>query len=201
MALCFVKNREKIEKLIEEIDNFRGYSNESLIEIDKRANMLSVMFLIFITFGILFYISVPFITKSYCESHKTQDMIEYGIPCGVMERYRFPFRFDYTPLYEILVSHQIMVVLIVSFVVVTITMLICGAIYHTIRQFQILKRMILEISTRNDDEIVRYLQHVIKFHNAIIRFDIFFFLFFFNWSQCILTEHSTRQKKQTKDTE
>lgn len=172
VALCFVHNREKMEKLVNAINDFHKYSNEDLLyNVDKRINFYLALYLIFAGSGLLIYVSVPFLTTSYCENYKTVDMIEYGIPCGLIIRFRLPFRFDFTPLHQLIVCYQILIVLVVSSVFVTVTMLLFGVLYHTTEQLKFLGKMISKISYKEDEENVKkYLRKIIEFHQAIIRF-------------------------------
>lgn len=165
MSACFVKKRKKMKKLLRDLEAFKRYSSVDMIEINNKINKFSVAYFATSTLGCLVYVSLPLVTKRACEEHKTKDMVEYGIPCGLVERYRFPFKFDYAPLYQICLVQQILLSFFVTYTVSNITMLSCGVLYHTVRQFKELRKLIVSSAVHETKRLGR----LIKFHKAILR--------------------------------
>lgn len=169
MSICFVGNQIKVQKLIDAIDSFKKFCESlDLVEIDKRSLFFSKGFMAYSVMGILTYATVPLITRKQCEVTKNSNMKRHGIPCGLVARVRWPFKFDYSPLFEIVYLHQLYIVTASTFLIISITMLLCGLLLQTIEQFKNLRKMILKISTCSEEQMKEYIKFCIEYHNAII---------------------------------
>lgn len=170
MCICFLENRDKIKKIISQINGFQLYcSSLDLIRVDKRSAIYSKTFLIYSVIGVLMYCLVPLMSRKECESNKTINMKKHQIPCGLVSRARYPFNFDYTPAFEIVYMLQLYLVFMVSFLMVTISMLMCGLMLHAIQQLKNLRKMVLEISEYSGRKVYEQVHLCVKYHNAIIR--------------------------------
>jgi hypothetical protein len=80
-----------------------------------------------------------------------------------------PFRFDYSPLAELVALYEITICILVTTVIIVITMLICGVLMHTTAQLGHLKGMILEMSSVTDRDVLEgRMRLCVKYHTAIV---------------------------------
>lgn len=168
LSLCFTKNREVIKNLLEQLDHFKQFSSIDIEAIDKKANRFSKFFLIYSTVGLFTYITMPMFTVADCKQHKSKSMVENGIPCGIVSRYRMPFKFDYSPLLELIWLHQVIFCYTVTYVIVSLSMLLCGILYHVTEQIKVLRQYVVEMSCHSDNTVAERVHFCVKFHNAII---------------------------------
>ncbi|XP_068912467.1 odorant receptor 4-like [Tenebrio molitor] len=95
--------------------------------------------------------------------------LPFGIPCGLVVRFLMPFRFDYSPLAELVALYEITICILVTTVIIVITMLICGVLMHTTAQLGHLKGMILEMSSVTDRDVLEgRMRLCVKYHTAIV---------------------------------
>lgn len=171
MTFCFLKNKIKIKQLIECLDNFKEFcSVEDLEQIDVKANFIAKAISFYSIFGVLVYAAVPLISAKSCEKIKPSNMVRLNLPCGLIARLRFPFRYDYSPIYEIVITHEICTVLIATMLVSTITTLTCGILVHIVGQLKILNRFVLLLSFYPVDIMEEKLRFCLKYHMEIIDF-------------------------------
>ncbi|XP_022900241.1 odorant receptor 13a-like isoform X2 [Onthophagus taurus] len=176
MTVCFLSNRKTIKVIINSIGNFQKFTkisnttNNNLIESDKKISFFSKAFMIYTILGMLIYVTAPTLNLSKCEKNKPFYMKNLGIPCGVIVRFRLPFRYDSWPVFHFYVIHQFLTAGMASLVIVNSTVLISGLLRHAVIQLKQLKEDVLNIS-ENDKFIMKdKLKFCVKYHHEIINF-------------------------------
>ncbi|KAL1505920.1 hypothetical protein ABEB36_005368 [Hypothenemus hampei] len=171
MIFCFVNNRHTIIDLMFEIDNFEKYGNSSITrDVDDKANLFSKVFLFYGILGNFVYMLMPQLSANKCHMARTPEMIQKGIPCGLVVRSIFPFKFDYTPVFEIVFIHQIYTCTIVSIVVLILTTTLWGFLMHIVNQLEHLRSFVNSLKEDPQTKFLQRLIYIIHYHNDIIRF-------------------------------
>ncbi|XP_066248172.1 odorant receptor 4-like [Euwallacea similis] len=171
MVVCFIRNRRTIMRLMIAIKYFDQYGNQSITrDVDNKANFLSKVFMFYGILGNFVYMAMPQLSVHRCTANRTLEMIEQGIPCGLVVRSLFPFKFDYSPIYQIIFVHQIYTCTMVSVVVLVLTMLLCGFLMHIVNQLQNLRKFIKNLSNLPQEIFLRRLICVINYHIEIIQY-------------------------------
>ncbi|XP_017774049.1 PREDICTED: odorant receptor 49b-like [Nicrophorus vespilloides] len=171
MVICFLANRNGTVKLVSRVKDFQKFSDlEGMIKTDKTAILHAKILLFYSTVGVVMYVSMPLLSIQHCEDNKTRSMREWGIPCGLVSRVRQPFRFDYSPVYELMYLHQILLVSLVTWVIIMLTMLQCGVLSHAIHHLKKLRVLILELGTLDRSEMEKRALFCIRYHIEIIEF-------------------------------
>lgn len=68
-----------------DIRTFNKYGNDSIThEVDNKANLFSKVFMFYGILGNFVYMAMPQIRVSKCHLNRTEDMIEKGVPCGLV---------------------------------------------------------------------------------------------------------------------
>ncbi|XP_049821534.1 odorant receptor 49b-like [Aethina tumida] len=169
MIICFINKRRLIKKLVTSICDFEKYGqSQELLQTDRKANLYSKMFLWYGILGNFVYMLMPQLNVKHCVENRSQQLIDQGIPCGLVVRCRFPFKFDYTPVFEIVFVHQIYTCSMVTLVVLVLTMLLCGFLMHLEHQLQHLKSYIERLDLVPCCQYIEQLHFCIKYHCAII---------------------------------
>ena len=168
MTFGCLRNSKDIKQLVLDLDTFRSYSDLDLVAVDKRATFYSKGLLCYSVVGTLTYAFMPLLSLEYCELHKSSAMLEHGIPCGVITRFRLPFRYDRSPAFEISALHVAFVAGLTTVVIVNTTMLICGLLVHVCAQLEELENFIWKMNGCCGRKIVREMRFIVKYHNAII---------------------------------
>ncbi|XP_076253282.1 odorant receptor 4-like isoform X2 [Rhynchophorus ferrugineus] len=88
----------------------------------------------------------------------------------VVVRSQFPFKLDHSPIYEIVFVHQIYTCTMVSIVVLSLTMLLCGLLMHTVNQLNNLRAYIRKLQECQMDKLLERLIYIIRFHIDIIKY-------------------------------
>lgn len=171
MSICFLSKRDQIRSLLQEIEDFKKYCGMlDLDEIDQRATFHTKCFLLYTILGIISYVSVPLLTVEVCEDRRSENMKRNGIPCGLVARFRLPFAFDYTPLFQIALAHQIYLVTSITIVIVTITMLLCGLLLFATEQLKYLRSLMLGTCSHHEKTIRDKFRFCIRYHTVIIKY-------------------------------
>nr|WJJ63320.1 odorant receptor 20 [Pachyrhinus yasumatsui] len=171
MVICFISNRRTIIKLVASINRFKKYGNWSKVkEINDRANLFSKIFMFYGILGNFVYMLMPQLSVNKCYDKRSSKMINDGVPCGLVVRSRFPFKFDYSPMFEIVFINQIYTCTIVSIVVLVLTMLLCGFLMHIVNQLSNLKSFIAELNKCPKEKIWNKLIFIIRYHIDIIKY-------------------------------
>nr|XP_022909564.1 odorant receptor 85b-like [Onthophagus taurus] len=170
LGVCFLRNAEKIKRLVDNLDQFKKYSNLNMLKIDGDAILYSKFFFAYSILGTLIYTFMPFIFVKYCETNKPIRMQKYNIPCGMILPYRLPFPFDKSPIFEIVAIYTAYLASVTTIVIVTITTLVCSIISHVIGHLRELRRHILSIQPGNVPNIKIKVEKIIQYHTAIIEY-------------------------------
>ncbi|XP_050312533.1 odorant receptor 4-like [Anthonomus grandis grandis] len=173
MVICFINNRRTIIKLMKSIDYFDKYGNSSTtIRTEENANLFSKVFMFYGIVGNFVYMLMPQLSVNKCYRSRTSQMIEDGVPCGLVVRSAFPFRFDLTPVFEIVFIHQIYTCTMVTVVVVVLTMLLCGFLMHIVNQIENLRLFVdqLHHHTPQGEKFTEKLLFVIRYHIDVIEY-------------------------------
>lgn len=100
----------KIKKLFDRLKLFEQFLPEDKFqEAEASASFYTKCFIIYGLIGNSLYDILPFFATKNCEIHRTQHMRDYGIPCKVIVRYVIPFKYDYSPYYELVIAEQVLV--------------------------------------------------------------------------------------------
>ncbi|CAG9768657.1 unnamed protein product [Ceutorhynchus assimilis] len=160
LVICFINNRRTITKLMIDIKYFGKYGNSARTkEVDDKANFISKLFMFYGILGNFMYMLMPQLSVQKCHETKIARMVVRSI---------FPFKFDYTPMFEIVFVHQIYTCTMVSLMVLVLTNLFCGFLMHIVNQLENLRIFIgqLHESTKFQEDfyfIIRYHIHVIEY--------------------------------------
>lgn len=169
MAICFIKSRPLIRQLVDRISDFNkfGYP-EQIRENAEKTNLYSKIFLAYGVLGNFIYLLMPQLNVTKCRNNKTQDMIDKGIPCGLVVRSIFPFKFDYFPVFEIIFLHQIYTCMMVTVMVLILSMFLCGLLIHIVHQLKYLRNQLKKLNYTPKSQIMDRLIYCVKFHIEII---------------------------------
>jgi hypothetical protein len=168
MTICFIQKRRLIKKLVAQLDHFTAFSDSSsLVETDRKANLYAKVFLFYGIAGNIVYMTMPYLNRDKCRYQREQNMVDLDIPCGLVTRCWFPFKFDYTPVFEIVFVHQFYTCTMVSVVILDLTMLLCGFLMHITNQLKHLRRFIVELKFP-EEKLLEKLHFCVKYHTAII---------------------------------
>lgn len=168
MTICFVKNRQLVKSLVKNLQTFTKYSKASdLIETDLKANLYTKIFIFYGIVGNVVYMIMPYLNIEKCQIRQKEKMSNFDPPCGLVTRCWFPFKFDYSPVFEIVFVHQFYTCTMVSVIILDLTMLICGILMHITNQLKHLRNFIRNFDCV-DQKIVKDVIYCIKFHTAII---------------------------------
>ncbi|KAF7282579.1 hypothetical protein GWI33_002301 [Rhynchophorus ferrugineus] len=167
MVICFISNRKTIRKLVMSIYRFKKYGYWiKTIEVDNRANLFCKVFMFYGIMGNFVYMLMPQLSVQKCKA----SMVENKMPCGLVVRSQFPFKLDHSPIYEIVFVHQIYTCTMVSIVVLSLTMLLCGLLMHTVNQLNNLRAYIRKLQECQMDKLLERLIYIIRFHIDIIKY-------------------------------
>ncbi|XP_068901819.1 odorant receptor 43a-like [Tenebrio molitor] len=170
MTICFIQKRRLIKKLVAQLDHFTAFSDSSsLVETDRKANLYAKVFLFYGIAGNIVYMTMPYLNIDKCRYQREQNMVDLDIPCGLVTRCWFPFKFDYTPVFEIVFVHQFYTCTMVSVVILNLTMLLCGFLMHITNQLKHLRRFIVELKFP-EEKLLEKLHFCVKYHTAIITY-------------------------------
>jgi hypothetical protein len=87
--------------------HFTAFSDSwILVETDRKANLYAKLFLFYGISGNIVYMTMPYLFMDKCRYQREQNMVDLDIPCGLVTRCWFPFKFDYTPVFEMVFVHQ-----------------------------------------------------------------------------------------------
>nr|QXE93249.1 odorant receptor 23 [Eucryptorrhynchus brandti] len=171
MVICFINNRRSIVRLMVAIHYFEKYGNSfKTKKVDDRANLFSKIFMFYGILGNFMYMLMPQLSVNKCYNNRTSKMTEDGVPCGLVVRSLFPFKFDYTPVFEIVFIHQIYTCTIVSIVVLVLTMLLCGFLMHIVNQLKNVRHFIVQLQKVSTEKFAQYLIVVIRYHIDVIEY-------------------------------
>ncbi|XP_030758890.1 odorant receptor 67c-like [Sitophilus oryzae] len=167
MVICFISNRRTIQKLVISIRHFEKYSSwDKIIEVDDRANLFCKVFMFYGILGNFVYMLMPQLSVEKCR----RSIIEDRMPCGLVVRSHFPFNFGHTPVYEMIFIHQIYTCTMVSIVVLSLTMLLCGLLMHTVNQLNHLRIYVKKLRDCPVDKLYERLVYIIRYHIDIIEY-------------------------------
>ncbi|XP_044262389.1 odorant receptor 4-like [Tribolium madens] len=174
VSVCFINRKHKIRALIADLALFEKFSSKSIIaETDKSVKFYTKLFIVYGIVGNLCYGLLPILGYKKCHETKSDHMIKYGIPCGLVVRFLFPFKFDYSPLAELVALYEIIICILGTSVVVIITTLICAILLHITVQLKCLKQIILDLSQVSDMEVLeKKMKFCVKYHTAILDYGI-----------------------------
>jgi hypothetical protein len=148
--------------------HFIAFSDSSiLVETDRKANLNAKLFLFYGIAGNIVYMTMPYLYMDKCRYQREQNMVDLDIPCGLVSRCWFPFKLDYTPVFEIVFVHQFYTCTMVSVVILALTMLLCGFLMHITNQFKHLRRFIVELKFP-EEILLEKLHFSVKYHTPII---------------------------------
>ncbi|XP_060523853.1 odorant receptor 4-like isoform X2 [Cylas formicarius] len=172
MVVCFARNRKNIHLLLVKINSFKKYGSfGEVLEVDEKANLFSKLFIFYGILGNFVYMLMPQLSIQKCQAKRNMQMINDDVPCGLVVRSRFPFKFDYSPMFEIVFVHPIYTCTVVTIVVLVLTMLLCGFLMHVIHQLGHLKKYIAALKDEHPQEkIYAKLAKCIKYHIQIIEY-------------------------------
>ncbi|XP_015836240.1 odorant receptor 49b [Tribolium castaneum] len=165
MTICFVKNRKLVKTLVKNLPAFTKYSKTTdIILTDKKANLYTKIFVFYGVIGNVVYMIMPYLNIEKCQQRQNND-----VPCGLVTRCWFPFKFDYSPVFEIVFVHQFYTCLMVSVIILDLTMLICGFLMHITNQLKHLRGFIKRFDC-SSQKIAEDVIYCVKFHTAIITY-------------------------------
>ncbi|ENN73835.1 hypothetical protein HUJ04_009981 [Dendroctonus ponderosae] len=171
MVICFIANRRTIIKLMVNLKYFNKYGNSRKTkEVDEKANLFSKIFMFYGILGNFVYMLMPQLSIDKCHNNRTAKMIDDGVPCGLVVRSVFPFKFDYKPVFEIIFVHQIYTCTMVSIVVLALTMLLCGFLMHIVNQLKNLREFIAKLRHCPQDKPGERLFFIIQYHIDVIEY-------------------------------
>lgn len=170
VSVCFINRKNTIRALIADLALFEEFASKSLIlETDESVKFYTKVFIVYGIIGNICYGLLPILGYEECEETRSAHMLNWGIPCGLVVRFLLPFRFDYSPLAEIVALYEIIICILGTTVVIVITMLVCGILIHVTAQLKFLKKNILELSGIENVEVLeRKMKFCIKYHTAIV---------------------------------
>ncbi|KAI4454802.1 odorant receptor [Holotrichia oblita] len=166
MLICFVRNRSEIKNLVDSIENFNAYSDLDLKSIDRKATFFSKIIMAYSLSGMVIYTLSPLLSKSTCETTKSQYRIDHGVPCGIIVPIRIPPNSTNT----LWIIDEVINGIVVVLVVVNMTMMVCGLLEHAIHQLKQVRSCILAISQADADEIEDITGFAVEFHIKVIDF-------------------------------
>lgn len=170
MVLCFSKNLAHIKALVKGLETFEKYSSTQLvIDVDRKSTLQSKLFLAYSVMGMLTYSGMPLLSWNYCQEHKTRSMEERGVPCGLITRYRLPFRYDWSPIFEVFVVLQSVLAGSTTVLIVNISMMICGLMMHVTSQLRRLRSLMKTVREQSGEEMGSMLRNVVIYHTEIIK--------------------------------
>jgi len=102
----------------------------------------------------------------------------------------FPFKFDYSPVFEIVFVHQIYTCTMVSVVVLVLTMLFCGFLMHIVNQLKHLRVLIARLKNVPPEKFERKLIFVVRYHVAIIQYVIWEYCSIDSTKDCVIYRYS-----------
>lgn len=171
MALCFIHNRESIKTLVSELHDFEKYgTKQQMIETEKRASLYSKIFIIYGVLGNLFYLAVPYIDLDSCIKKKLSVKYSRDIPCGLITRFRVPFKYDEPQLFYPAIAIQLFACLMTTIIVLAITMFLIALLMQIITQLKQLRYMLSTLCNNSKDDvnaIKRKLKKCIEYHILI----------------------------------
>ncbi|RZC42341.1 odorant receptor 67c-like, partial [Asbolus verrucosus] len=171
MTICFIQKRKLIKNLVKTLDIFDNYSRSSnLIETDKKANLYAKLFLFYGILGNIVYMMMPQMSVEKCKVGRARQAEDLDIPCGLVTRCRFPFKFDYSPVFEIVFVHQFYTCTMVTVIILDLTMLLCGFLIHITNQLKHLRTFVVKLSHNTSKNLVEEVRFCVKYHIAIITY-------------------------------
>nr|UTN00916.1 odorant receptor [Semanotus bifasciatus] len=171
ISICFMIKKQEIERLTKHIKIFEEFLPQSKIEkAEETAEFYTKIFILYGIVGNIFYACLPLLSYADCNKNRSNHMIKYGIPCGVIARYVLPFKHDFYPLAQFIMVEELFVTIIGTTIVMTVTMLVCGILTHSSANLKHLKTMIKDISYISDSTITAHVNRCVKYHITIIDF-------------------------------
>lgn len=112
-AICYIVKRDKIKDVIKSLKTFEKYLPEEEIQAaEDSAKFYTKTFIIYGIIGNTLYDILPFFAVKECDVYRSRHMTDYGIACKVIVRYVLPFKYDYSPLHEMVVFEQMAVAIL-----------------------------------------------------------------------------------------
>lgn len=110
VAVCFMVKKHEVKLLINSINVFEKFlPKEETEAAENSAEFYTKFFILYGIVGNSLYDILPFFTSGDCLQYRTKHMVKYGIACKVLVRYVLPFKYDYSPYYELVILEQVVV--------------------------------------------------------------------------------------------
>ncbi|KAG5862942.1 hypothetical protein JTB14_034169 [Gonioctena quinquepunctata] len=169
VSVClFLYNHKSYLKLCSDINNFREFGEpENFEEARKKANLITIIFVIYSTFGIFLY-GFTTINSSSCkqfnEAHAANEICNTFFPVWL------PYDTISTSFATIISTLQLFATLTVFYSGICIGSLVCNSASLIVTHIDKLKEMIHLVFEESDPVIKsRKLKQWIRYHNIILR--------------------------------
>lgn len=172
ITTCFANNREKIRILINEMHDFKEMSGGyEVLETEKKVRLHSKMFLAYGIVGTLVYAFAPLFQIEECRVKRKLSKHSQHIPCGMITRIHIPENWNSFTYFIVAYLNQLYTCIVFSLLTLSITVLLCGLLMHTVNQIKFLKKRLLNSCTagKNFVEIEKEVHFCVKYHQLIIK--------------------------------
>lgn len=165
----FLRRRDGITVLLQHLQDYKEFGKPANVDkINDSFNLLSKIYYFYCVAGIVLYFVLAQTTGAIACVERNVRFTRNEV-CGFFSPLWFPFNYNYTPVYEILMTTQLLSgmyaapVLTISFMVFVIVQHICCKIRH-------LKSLMIEVFCSQDVITQRTrLINIIRYHQFIIR--------------------------------
>lgn len=166
-TMIFKLKRRALKETITKLYGLEEYfDSPETRKMEKRIKIIANVLFVYIILSCTVHVAFPFFNLKSCEEEKKHAVYTKEIPCGVIFPIRFPFDYNHSPAYELVIIYIGLSVYAFPSVIANTLLLNFSLALHTIGHLRNYKNIVSEaVSTQNEDLMKR----CIDYHDAIIR--------------------------------
>lgn len=166
--VCATVQRQDILKLFTMLNEFNKFGvPPDQKQTERRTALITKSLYLYGLFACVMYFFLPFFFLDECEQKHKASTYNQHLPCGMFTHMWLPFRFDYSPVFELAELLLIYPCVCFTYIALSFTSLQLGFIMHISCHMNNFKRALrTAINSENAQEMMKMCVH---YHTEIIR--------------------------------
>nr|QXE93248.1 odorant receptor 22 [Eucryptorrhynchus brandti] len=173
--VCFLKNKDLIEHIIDDISVFLQYCQANVIQdTDRLCARYTKYMLVYVSIGVTFNLSWPLMSRKYCIDEKGSLFYLRHDPCGMPTHNFYPFDASQSNVFWIVFFVEAIYVCHICFVFSIVTATILGLLMHITAQLKYCGMRIENIGkntwAKSNEAIKEEFIICVKYHQEILMY-------------------------------